>query len=291
MCAERNPSVHLLLKPVAERLGVVCTAVGRRVSGPDVAGGAHDPTWTALSGSGHVASEWILAYTVRGHGTLEFRQGPAHEFEAGSVTLVSPGTWYRYSVDTDVNATIYYVGFDGDSLTERKVCTAIDELAPVAAAGLHTDVIDLFELMLRIASSDDSGAARELGATTVLLVAKLVNGYRDRLRSRTAASVVDRACAIMVAHLTDHLRVDSLAQELHVPASSFRRLFQSETGLSPYRYYLTRKIESLQRELRSGDLPLRTLAEKYGFVDQYHLSRVFRSVTGVRPSVWKQNQV
>ncbi len=44
MRAEKSPSLHVLLKPVAERLGVVCTAVGRRVSGPDASGNAHDPT-------------------------------------------------------------------------------------------------------------------------------------------------------------------------------------------------------------------------------------------------------
>ncbi len=289
MTTPKTRPEHIDISPGSERLGVICTAVGRRLTGTLSGGSNRRPDYLPLSDVGHVAAEWVLGYVVCGSGFVEFRDGKHHTFEAGSVTLVSPGTWYRFRVDPDTDSSVYYVAFDGESLTERKVCTAIDELYPVARVGLHTEVIELFQWLLSVARSNRAGAQRELGATIVLLVAKLVNCFHEARLQDTEPTAAERACAIMLTHVTEHVSIEHIAHELHVPVSTFRRVFRKETGVSPYRFFLGCKVDAVKHELVRGDLPLRTIAEKYGFVDQYHLSRVFRSVTGTRPSFWKHN--
>lgn len=295
MSTNGSLSQHVRFSAVQESLGITCSTIGYAFldTSKHGSGSSHsmDSDFGLRSSSvGQVPSEWMLTYVLSGRGSLEFRDAETHCFCHGSVTLVPPGKWYLYRIDPSEVFRAYYIAFDGFSLSERKVCTAIDELLPVASVGIHGHVIELFRELFEIADSCSDDVQRELGATIVLLVARLVNCLHERRRLNADFSDIDQAKAAIHFHSTDEISISDLARELHLPISTFRRHFRANVGISPYRYFQTCKVDAVKRELERGDLPLRTIAEKLGFTDQYHLSRVFKRITGVRPSQWRNRQ-
>lgn len=284
------------LPPTDEQLGVVCTQVGRewtRPAGKERSQQNHTaPLKSRLfSGFREYSGNWILAYVVQGVGKVEVGDGPQKAVQAGDVILIPPENTYRIAMHRDTDHCLYYVNFEGESLTQRKVCTAIDELFPLAHIGLNADVVNMFQSMIEIGRVHTNEAQREAGATIVLLVAKLVNLLHRTRDKGLEPSCVERAKTIMATYIRDHVSVASLAEQLGMPVSTFTRVFRAESGKSPYHFFLQHKVEATKADLRNVDIPLRVIAENYGFTDQYHFSRVFTHVTGMRPSEWRQQNV
>jgi AraC-like DNA-binding protein/quercetin dioxygenase-like cupin family protein len=64
----------------------------------------------------------------------------------------------------------------------------------------------------------------------------------------------------------------------------FARKFHRRIGQPPMRYLRQVRVEAAQTLIITSPLPLRAVALMTGLVDEFHLSRVFRSVTGRPPS-------
>ena len=65
--------------------------------------------------------------------------------------------------------------------------------------------------------------------------------------------------------------------------------FKRATGLPPYQYVITRRVERAQQLLREGDLSLAEIAARAGFSDQSHFSRHFKRLVGVTPRQFRMH--
>ena len=91
-------------------------------------------------------------------------------------------------------------------------------------------------------------------------------------------------------HLAEELTLDDLAQSAHISKHHFARVFKSHTGLSPMAYLRRARVEAARTILLSSSKPLKTIAREVGLGDEFHLSRVFRKVTGQPPTALRKNR-
>ncbi|MDR5867723.1 AraC family transcriptional regulator [Halomonas koreensis] len=85
-------------------------------------------------------------------------------------------------------------------------------------------------------------------------------------------------------HLAGGLRVADLAAEACLSEAHFTERFRAQTGLSPWRYVMRRRLEAAHRLIRESHLPLSEVAALTGFTNQSALSRAFRRDYGHPPS-------
>lgn len=78
--------------------------------------------------------------------------------------------------------------------------------------------------------------------------------------------------------------VSRLASVSHVCEAHFARSFKAAFGVPPHRYLLTRRIERAASLLRDTDLPITEIAFQTGWRSLGTFGRVFRDVTGEKPS-------
>lgn len=76
----------------------------------------------------------------------------------------------------------------------------------------------------------------------------------------------------------------AIAAELGCGYETFRRRMQKLTGLPPARFHANRVIEHACELLRDPDRSIRDIARTCGFVDEFHFSRRFKQIMGVRPA-------
>ena len=104
-----------------------------------------------------------------------------------------------------------------------------------------------------------------------------------------APSTLRRSIALMDARLEGDLRLDELACEAGLSISHFIRSFRESTGKTPYQFLLDRRVQRAQTLMRDPSASLAEIAKLSGFANQHHMARVFRSVTGATPSVYRKS--
>jgi AraC-like DNA-binding protein len=84
------------------------------------------------------------------------------------------------------------------------------------------------------------------------------------------------------------ITLSDLAKKAHLSRFRFARLFHQRSGQPPMRYLRRVRVEAAKTLITTSPLPLRAIASMTGLVDEFHLSRVFRAVTGHPPSRLRQ---
>jgi AraC-like DNA-binding protein len=86
-------------------------------------------------------------------------------------------------------------------------------------------------------------------------------------------------------NLSEPITVEQLAKSVAMSESRFAHEFRRMTGFSPKAYVRKIRLEHARKMLLGTDTVLREIARQTGFRDEYELSRVFRRVMGVSPSM------
>lgn len=82
---------------------------------------------------------------------------------------------------------------------------------------------------------------------------------------------------------------EAVARSLKLGYDSFRKRFAAATGLAPGRFQMLRRIELACTLLRDDSLPLKTIAERTGFADEFHFSKRFRQIVGQPPGQFRDH--
>jgi transcriptional regulator GlxA family with amidase domain len=72
-------------------------------------------------------------------------------------------------------------------------------------------------------------------------------------------------------------------------APRFHAFFRQFMGRSPMDHLKHLRLSEACRLLATGDEPLRVVAEKTGFCNEFHLGRDFKRVFGKPPGVWRRD--
>ncbi|MGG0889515.1 AraC family transcriptional regulator [Cytobacillus horneckiae] len=77
-----------------------------------------------------------------------------------------------------------------------------------------------------------------------------------------------------------NLRIDMIAEEFSMSKFQFIRFFKSQTGMTPYQFYLNCKIEGA-KEIIEKERDVYSAISEYQFVDLTHLNRQFKKIYGL----------
>lgn len=93
-------------------------------------------------------------------------------------------------------------------------------------------------------------------------------------------------------HLDQDLSIGVLAARCGYSPDHFRRLFQPVFGMTPAAYVTLLRVKEAARLLIFETASMEEIAERTGFVDRHHFSRVFRLTTGTPPASYRRrNQI
>jgi AraC-like DNA-binding protein len=97
----------------------------------------------------------------------------------------------------------------------------------------------------------------------------------------------DPLIAKVKAHVREHLdepiHLADLADVAGISPYHFARTFHAAVGMSPMAYVRRQRVDAARDLLLTTSQPLRVIAPKLGFRDEFELSRVFKRETGTSP--------
>lgn len=131
-----------------------------------------------------------------------------------------------------------------------------------------------------------------LEALRTTLSGHLVRTFRNagtvRVEGRLSPRHLRAALDMIECHLESGVSVVALAERCQMGIHRFTRSFKASTGLSPYQYFIRRKMEKAKHSLQGRSQSLAEIAHQLGFSSQSHFSSVFRRLTQMTPSEYRR---
>ncbi len=97
-----------------------------------------------------------------------------------------------------------------------------------------------------------------------------------------------RAKAYLAKHHDDDIRLADVARECSLSRGHFIRAFRLTTGFTPGQWLTQYRLEKAKSLLRTSSIAIAEIADRCGFADQSHLTRVFTAALGVPPGAWRR---
>ena len=98
---------------------------------------------------------------------------------------------------------------------------------------------------------------------------------------------IQSLCQYMEEHFSENVTLDDLLSMTDFGKSYLLRSFTRQTGVSPYRYLQTIRLDKAKRFLEEGIAPI-DAAGMAGFSDQSHFTHFFKEFIGLTPKQYQR---
>jgi AraC family transcriptional regulator len=99
-----------------------------------------------------------------------------------------------------------------------------------------------------------------------------------------------QAKQILISRLDEPISLAELARACKLSPGHFARAFRQTTGQPPHRWLMVQRIEKAKQLLVDSTLSLAQIAQKCGFADQSHFTRVFAQLVQSSPGQWRRHR-
>lgn len=218
-----------------------------------------------------------------GNGTIRVRGG-IHRAVPGALLALAPNEVHSAEP------------LRGTGWTYRSICPSARLLSHAldGAVGFSFDrpVIADAALAREVAAVHGSlardAATLETEVRVVELLRRAVGQYATHAFPRTgrpARNIAVRASELMEARLATPLRLSEVARECGVGPFQLIRAFHAAFGVPPHAYLMQARLRRARALLQGGE-GISTAAVACGFVDQSHLTKVFKRYYGMTPGAY-----
>lgn len=99
---------------------------------------------------------------------------------------------------------------------------------------------------------------------------------------------ISKAVEFIRDHYPEKLKLQDIAEVLHVNAAYLGQRFKKKLGISFNEYYHAVRIEEAMKLLRRTDLNICEIAARVGYADTDQFTAKFKAINGISPSVYKK---
>ena len=244
----------------------------------------HDFQWE----QGRTLQEYQLVYVTRGGGAFESQTGGVRRVEAGTLFMLFPGEWHRYSPDPHTGWDEYWIAFQGKAAARMVTEYPLSPINPTLEAHVNEALRAEFVQVSEELAQEAIGYQKIIAARTQLILATATaSSLRRDYEGSDILKVIEQAKSRLSCQINLDVNVEELAAQLGVGYSLFRRAFRNYTGLSPAQYHLELRINQAGALLRGTTLPVATVGQRVGYGTADYFCRIFKKKTGQSPGQFR----
>ncbi|MDD5596793.1 MAG: helix-turn-helix domain-containing protein [Victivallaceae bacterium] len=237
-------------------------------------------------------AEYMMIATLRGEGRLESANGKKYLLDGGSVIVHPPGSACAFHIEDDCWDIIWFYLAAG--------APGMDNFSAVAYWHDASQFLELRAAMEgclheheRMYGSGDpyaEKAARNYAELTVITLNRILernfHDGKDKLH--------DTADGIWLAvrqNISRNWQITELAELAGMSPSTFQRYMRKAFNCSPKQMLLNIRFEEAKHLLLSTAYPLKTIAERLGYSDEFAFSYAFKRHCGMSPRHFRNQSV
>ena len=218
-------------------------------------------------------------------GETVFINGEGHSIKSGSLLIAKPGD-LRHSI---LHFKAYYIHF---SVCEPEFCHLIDNLESFYDTGNYTEKAAQC-IKETIESSRGSGKNNALSECCMhRLIYELLS--LDKSQSIEAnkylscSALVRNAVSYINENYSSDISLSDIAKFVHLSPIYFHGLFERETGTTPYKLIMDKRIKKAVNMLETSDIKIADISAECGFSTQAYFGAVFKRVIGKTPKEYRK---
>jgi len=223
-------------------------------------------------------------YVLQGQGTVEINTLTYHP-QAGDVYILQPNSNFYITTDHDDPWVKLWFWMRGDLVENIMSAYQLVNIFYIA----NCPVKHLFERISQTAAdehTDKQIIQNKLLATFYEIVVEI-----SSVVARRKISISDDVLRVK-NYLDNHLEGQVTLQELSDLTQKSQaqtiRVFKKEIGVTPYAYFLNKKIEQAKILLHNSDITIKDIATRLSFNDEYYFSNLFKQKTGLSPLYYRR---
>jgi len=233
-----------------------------------------------------ILSDYAVILLLAGAGRYRDAHGISTRVTAGDLIWLFPGLGHIYGPEEGDKWEELYLVFTGSMFDRWLETGLVDPRHPIWRA----DPVETWQRRLGrvIPAQHPIGELAALAAAGRLqaVIADLAAQQESLADGLEAAPPwLDEARSRLEAGESP----EAVSRALKISYDSFRKRFAAITGLPPTRFQMLRRIEHACTLLREGALPIKEIAERTRFADEFHFSKRFHQIVGQPPGRFREH--
>ena len=237
----------------------------------------------------HFHEHYVVGFIERGKRNLKVR-GICHLTTAGDLLLFNPGE--NHACESNDGQSLDYRCINIEPAVMMKAAREIfgeaQQMQFLQPLVFHCELIDELRELHTMILRGERGVRKE--EKFYFLLEQLLRDYAEAGTLDSGEPLraeVKAVCDFLASHATEQISLDQLGAVAGLSKYHLLRAFTRETGITPYSYLETIRIDRAKTLLKQGVTPAEA-ALCAGFSDQSHFTNAFKRFIGLTPGQYRR---
>ncbi|MBO5060817.1 MAG: helix-turn-helix transcriptional regulator [Clostridia bacterium] len=228
------------------------------------------------------SSTACIEYVDSGFGIIN-ADNLSYRVSEGDAYFLQTGQNQYYYSDSNEPWTKYFINVSGSLLNNLVDGYKLKGHIYYKGLDIKQEMCEIINLIK--SSSEDN---------TSEIVCILTQIFNKMYLSLTAESgfdaLPDKMREFLDRHADGKFRMEDLCRYIAHSESQTIRIFKQAYGITPYAYFLNKKIDLAKNMLLNTNLSVKQISYELKFADEYYFSNVFKQKEGISPRKFKEVQ-
>lgn len=230
---------------------------------------------------------WVIEYISSGMGSIEIN-GKVYYPQKGDVYLLPSGSRHCYYSDAKEPWIKTFVNFRG--AVADGLASAYHLKGIVLFPGVEQAVAERFFQIYTMMQNRNLEDAFVIFKTEIL-IHEIFHILGQKIKSSIGISdEMKKIKDYLETHVSVSVTIDELSALIYRSPDYLIRHFREEFGMTPYKYFIEKKMEAAKTMLRDTSLSVKEIGELVGYEDAHYFSNVFRKESGIPPLQYRKHQ-